>query len=500
MPERDRVVARRRTSGRSVLLSALATALLVSLSSSPSFAQSQVEGEISVQRFDPAPGPRNFIMTRSARTDGEKTWTAGVFVNYGFKPLEITRCVSSTGSCDEAVNRTTQEVAVVENMVTGEAIGSFTPIPRLQLGARIPVTWSKGLGPENRGDLDAVGMGDPLLEAKVRAYGTVDSPIAAGLAAYATAPLGHLTAEDSYIGDESPSVGGRIIVDGIRGPLTWGVNLGGAWRKPATIGATKLGAEARFGLAAGYALSSLLRVVGDGSLFSNFSGDNATTGIEIDGAGQFTPLASPFAITVGAGAGALRGIGVPHFRVFVGFVYSAEVKDRDGDGVIDSVDQCPTEPEDMDGYEDSDGCPDLDNDLDGIPDSRDKCPTEPEDVDGFEDEDGCPDLDNDKDGIPDTADACPLKPETKNGFKDEDGCPDAPDSDSDGIPDSRDQCPNEPEDTDGFQDEDGCPDPDNDGDGVPDVQDECIDEPETMNGFEDEDGCPDEAPQGTKKR
>ena len=39
---------------------------------------------------------------------------------------------------------------------------------------------------------------------------------------------------------------------------------------------------------------------------------------------------------------------------------------------------------------------DGDIDGDGIPDSLDKCPTIPEDKDGFEDEDGCPDPDNDQ--------------------------------------------------------------------------------------------------------
>jgi outer membrane protein OmpA-like peptidoglycan-associated protein len=67
----------------------------------------------------------------------------------------------------------------------------------------------------------------------------------------------------------------------------------------------------------------------------------------------------------------------------------------------------------------------MDRDGDGIPDELDKCPDQPEDKDGFEDEDGCPDPDNDKDGIPDTADACPNEPETVNGFQDEDGCPDS---------------------------------------------------------------------------
>jgi outer membrane protein OmpA-like peptidoglycan-associated protein len=93
--------------------------------------------------------------------------------------------------------------------------------------------------------------------------------------------------------------------------------------------------------------------------------------------------------------------------------------DTDGDGIPDALDKCPNEPEDKDGFQDEDGCPDPDNDQDGIPDASDKCPNDPEDIDGFEDEDGCPDLDNDRDGIPDASDLCPNEPGPPEGK----GCP-----------------------------------------------------------------------------
>lgn len=184
---------------------------------------------------------------------------------------------------------------------------------------------------------------------------------------------------------------------------------------------------------------------------------------------------------------------VVYFMLSVGG--SVLPSDRDKDGITDDVDKCPDQPEDLDGFQDTDGCPDFDNDKDGIPDSLDKCPDLAEDFDGFQDQDGCPDLDNDNDGIADVVDKCPNEPEDFDGVQDEDGCPDiVQDMDKDGIPDDKDKCPTVAEDFDHFQDEDGCPDFDNDGDGIADSLDKCPNDPETYNGYMDEDGCPDQRP------
>ncbi len=195
-------------------------------------------------------------------------------------------------------------------------------------------------------------------------------------------------------------------------------------------------------------------------------------------------------------------------------VVRIEETDRDGDGILDKDDRCPDQPEDKDGFEDQDGCPDPDNDKDGvldvndkcplipgpkenngcpveapkdrdndgIPDNVDKCPDQAEDHDGFQDDDGCPELDNDGDGIVDTADKCPNEAGPIQNL----GCP-VTDKDGDGIPDKLDKCPDEPEDKDGFQDDDGCPDLDNDSDGIPDGQDKCPNE----KGPSENGGCPD---------
>ena len=470
---------------------------------SHALAQQEVSYGIGIQRFQAAPGPRNFITMRGARTDGEKVWSVGLMANYALEPLTVRSCKNAT-NCDEP-GALQEDKKVVENMVTGDFLGSFTIIPRVQLGLRVPVTWLKGVGITKDGDDDpngvkATGIGDPELEAKFRLYGDVKAPFVIGATVFGTAPVGNAMAKDKFLGDKQPTVGARAIFDGEAQGFSFGGNLAGVYRKSVTIGGTDLGSEFRYNVGAGYRVSPVFRVLAEGfgtTRFSTKAGENTLEGL---GAVQILPLGSALQVTLGGGTGIIQGVGVPKVRAFLGVLYTAEGTDSDGDGIEGAADQCPTEPEDKDGYEDTDGCPDNDNDLDTIPDKDDKCPSQAEDQDGFEDGDGCPELDNDKDGIPDTGDRCPTQAETKNGFKDDDGCPDEADADNDGVPDARDKCVNEPEDTDGYEDTDGCPDPDNDNDGVLDADDECVDEAETKNGFEDEDGCPDEDHKKGKKR
>lgn len=188
------------------------------------------------------------------------------------------------------------------------------------------------------------------------------------------------------------------------------------------------------------------------------------------------------------------------FTAIVGWEGFVVPQDSDRDGIEDKDDACPNSAEDLDNFDDFDGCPEEDNDQDGVEDIVDNCPLDPEDIDGFEDNDGCPEDDNDNDGIKDRVDQCPNAAEDINKYEDEDGCPEATeDSDQDGIPDVNDRCKDEPEDKDQFEDFDGCPDLDNDNDGFKDTEDKCPNAAEAVNGFLDDDGCPDMKPRPKKK-
>jgi outer membrane protein OmpA-like peptidoglycan-associated protein len=96
-----------------------------------------------------------------------------------------------------------------------------------------------------------------------------------------------------------------------------------------------------------------------------------------------------------AGIGITNGLAIPDFRALAGVRYAVGLpgrggaRDSDSDGIVDSQDRCPNQPEDRDGFKDEDGCPEPDNDLDGIPDDVDECPEDAEERGG--DGDGCPD-------------------------------------------------------------------------------------------------------------
>ena len=157
--------------------------------------------------------------------------------------------------------------------------------------------------------------------------------------------------------------------------------------------------------------------------------------------------------------------------------------DSDGDGVVDELDQCPNTPP---GTEvDSTGCPlPVDSDGDGVVDELDQCPNTPA---GTEvDSTGCPlPGDDDGDGVDNSIDACPNTPAGSN--VDARGCVLPPDSDGDGVLDFRDLCPATP--TGADVDADGCADSqrDTDNDGITDDLDECPNEPGTLPN-----GCPDD--------
>jgi OOP family OmpA-OmpF porin len=493
-------------SKRAARLTALAT-VLTATSAGAQTATSFYNPNVDAQQFRPAPGPLNFLSVHGARVDGSPGFSVGGMINYANRPFVIFDATCTPPESMTSCTATRVRSTPVEHLATLNVLGSVSLFRRLQIALDLPIQLQSGdnIVPETaqrRVDIPTqtrFAIGDPRLDLKARLVGEGLQGVAVALNAFAQAPIGRFVADQGYLGDSSAAFGGRVIGDFRRGRFSFAANVGAIARlSPAQLYSTWVGHRLLWGAAFGADITPKINVMLEAFGGHDLSGQGQTdvsvlqqSQVELLAAGRYR--LGHLALTAGAGTSVVRGFGAPSARVLLGAVYAPATADTDRDGVMDEDDRCASEPEDRDGFEDGDGCPEADNDADGMLDLVDRCPNDPEDRDGFQDNDGCPDRDNDNDGIPDGFDSCPRAPEDRDGDRDTDGCPDD-DRDRDGIPDERDRCPTEQEDTDGFADEDGCPEPDNDNDRVLDTADQCGEQPETYNGFQDDDGCPDAIP------
>jgi outer membrane protein OmpA-like peptidoglycan-associated protein len=466
--------------------SAAAGVLACALLATPS---ADAQDGFSTLQFTPNPAQSlNLFNVASAQIRGNAEWGLGTIMNYADDAL-----VTSQGSTTSSLVASQLTLDVLAAIGLGDRleVGVGLPVVLFQSGDNIPL-----LGVD--GSAAGAGIADPRLALKVLLLNndTAEEPGGPALALVLDTffPLGD---PRSFQGDDGVRVHPRLAFDYAlaSGPRI-SVNAGYMVRTTAVLSNLEVDDVITFGAGTVIpvgAIDIIAEVVGSASALAEGIHEEEFPLELLAGARYHTE--NGFGITYGAGVGLVAGFGAPDWRAFIGFDYeNSGCADCDEDGLINLQDDCPFDAEDFDGFQDNDGCPELDNDGDGVPDIDDACPLAPEDLDGNEDEDGCAETeitDIDGDGIIDEEDACPEDPEDDDGFDDEDGCPD-PDNDRDGLLDADDECPDDPEDVDGYEEEVGCPDPDNDGDGLSDSEDACPNEPEDFDGFEDTDGCPEE--------
>ena len=442
--------------------------------SAPAFAQDEARGD--VQNFEPAVGPGAIFSTEGADTLGSMKFVAGIGFNYSSAPL-----VSIAEDGDET--------RIVDQQLALNVMGGFGIADIVQVDLLMP------LYPVNNvtllgEDLSGFATGDLQLRAKGAFMSSNDGPVGLALQLGVSAPTGNSAA---FVGANGFGVTPKLIADTRVGPVMLALNVGARFKPTIELSNLEQGSELRYGAGAQLELMNGLIDVGaelfGRTPFAQAFEPDATPLEGLVGVTLNTPVG--LSVSTGAGGGLIAGYGSPEFRAFVNLTYDNEPRepvepeidptlDSDGDGIPDVTDNCVDEAEDIDTFEDDDGCPDSDNDGDRVLDADDECPLEL----GEPENQGCPIVDKDNDGILDVDDKCVDEAE------DLDGCPEL-DNDGDGILDAEDGCPLEKEDPDGFEDEDGCPELDNDKDGIADTEDKCPLEAETYNGNDDEDGCPD---------
>lgn len=427
----------------------ISTLMLAATVAMPAAAHEGHERHYPAERFEPAVDKEGIINTSWASVPQHLEWDVGLFLGYSNDPL-YTYIVSTAG------NPVDRDKVLVENRLTGHLTGSIALFEWLQLGMEVPVLLFQQRDDtrapaSDDGAIGTFGVGDLRLYPKARVIRQRDgAPLDIGFQVPVSLPTGQAT---DFFGETGFTLTPTLLASRefglFDGTLRLAGNLGTRFRtEPVAFDdQNSLGTELIALAGAAYVfyvsedhptelgLSYAMAPQVDGFLENIPTRSPAELLAEVD-----HNVWGPLSVALGGAVGLQSGAGGPDYRVFAGLRWADRAPaDRDGDGMADRDDKCVSEPETKNGFDDEDGCPDVDDaDKDGIRDSADQCPDIAEDKDGFEDDDGCPDLDNDGDGIADTADRCPIE----KGVKENAGCPDT-DRDGDTVVDRLDNCPDE---------------------------------------------------------
>lgn len=384
-------------------------------------AHANVSAQVDIERFTPAFGPEGGFAVQGTATPGPMLYTMGLWSSWSTNPLQVGP----------------PETPLIEHRVTSYFRTELGLGGRAAAGFDFPFTLYQDVNDDiaraTVGELRGGGIGSPTLSFRYRLLGEEASDrslrkegFGLGAQALVSLPAGDsdaLVSEQGVTSQLRLGADFRIFDWGIGGQLGWKHRF-----EPTRLVGARMRDEfaldmaLRFPLAFVRGLMGILEVRMATDAGRPFF-DSETTAVEGD-LGARVAFGSLY-VNAGVGTGFSSGIGTPAFRLFGGVQWVPRSDDTDGDGIADADDQCTFDPEDLDGFEDSDGCADLDNDGDLVMDQDDRCPNEAAEEFKDEDEDGCTDSfsDRDKDGIEDRYDACPNRKEDVDQDGDDDGCP-----------------------------------------------------------------------------
>jgi outer membrane protein OmpA-like peptidoglycan-associated protein len=402
-----------------------------------------------VERFRLASGAGGLLDVEDAAGLAPNEWSMSLWLGAADDPLVV---------YSETDGERMRQSRLVDTRVGGDLAGSFGLTRWAELTISMPIVLYQDR--DLRSDAAVGGMLEPIgsmglgamrLAAKLRVLRQDRHGVDLAFVPAVTFPT--TTGDDGYLGDTGTSLVPELAIARSFGRFRAGLNLGYRSRPRSTVANlivddelfAHLGIGARLTRRLDWAVTSSFSVAASDPM-SRFNQNYAElfTGPTVQWKAGVQLIAA-------AGFGLAEGFGTPDARILLAARITRRPPppkpvtmvprepapvvdlDADDDGILDADDRCIREP----GTAANHGCPDTDGD--GIVDSLDKCPATAEDVDSFQDEDGCPDLDDDADGIADVSDACAREA----GPADNRGCPD-PDRDGDSIVDRIDTCPDEP--------------------------------------------------------
>lgn len=437
------------------------TFAVLSLLVPAAFAQTAQDPSLNFEIFHPHSDLYGYSAVQGAATFGNLQLGGGFWVNAEGNPVVIVddagKRIKIDGKSEALVgSRLNGDVQLGIGITRYASLSLDLPIVLTQ-EAWDPTSLDNPTGTAQKAE--ATGLADLMITPKGAILDRDYFPVGLAVAVPLTVPTG---AASSFFGEGGVTATPMVIAEYSDASIharTYkyraAINAGYMIRDTARLRDASIGNAMVYGIGIGAHVVAPLEITAEfhGQSFGSRGAQNPAEAL----VGVKALIGRWLSISAGGGIGVLGGVGAPDWRAYGGVAFAPSfdpaARDSDRDAIPDGMDKCAKDAEDKDGYQDDDGCPELDNDADGREDAVDQCPNDPEDDDGFMDNDGCPEPDNDKDGVNDTEDKCP----SEAGTAERQGCPET-DTDGDKILDELDRCPYDAEDMDGDRDEDGCPD------------------------------------------
>jgi OmpA-OmpF porin, OOP family len=341
------------------------------------------------------------------------------------------------------------DVTEVGRQLVARLHGGATLTESLRVHVRLPYLLNASFPNRGDGENNRRSFGDASIGVTYSLLKSRNGALFAAIVPELFAPFGSYSNDDIYLGTGSVSAQVSLALGGRIGDFSWTLNGGGRWAEELEFEGQWFGNKVTGGVGGHWLANSswLLGAEVTGSADMSSAISSLEKPVEAHVYSSYG-RGSDMGVTLVAGLGLNDSYGAPTWRtgLVVSWRVPGLVDDRDGDGIFDFDDPCPSQVEDFDGFQDEDGCLDEDNDEDGMLDAEDQCRNDAEDLDGIMDSDGCPEDDGDNDGVLDLIDECPEEAGTAQA----EGCPDR---DEDGVMDSIDRCIDEP----GLARDRGCP-------------------------------------------
>ncbi len=370
-------------------------------------ATAQTVPSIDARTWRPSPDVDTSLVLEPSAAPGPWRWNVAAWLQYAQAPVVYR-------------NRGGQELRAVDHFVGLDVTGGLGLGARASVGFDLPLAiWQNGDSPlptnlVQNGIVPATALGDASILGKVTLLSNDRQSVRSG---FGLAALGSLSlptgSRTSFLSDGAVVGSLRLLAEYAVGVGAARIELGyaarGSWRTwpEATTDSVTFGNTIPW--AAGLviqpkALSPAIDS-GDRQLWE-VAAHGWLPGGRVAPFGAGAAVLSPAliaaddrialghdrdtSILIGGEIGLDAAFGVPSFRALFAVQWAPRTHDRDDDGVPDEKDECPDLPEDRDGIQDADGCPEDDADGDGVLDRDDACPLIPGGTSSDPKKNGCP--------------------------------------------------------------------------------------------------------------